>query len=103
MFKVKPSYKLYGGKYDERTHVNLYDLINNSSRISRIKLIQAELTSFIWVEPSLHEYISFNIRADIVFINGLFIIWTETESSLTEPSRVHEQLGSSNTPIYDDT
>ena len=94
---------LYGDKYDERTHVNLYDLINNLSRMSRIKLMQVELTSFIWAEPSLREYVLFNIWANIVFINGSFVVWNETELSLTEPRRIHVQLGSSNTLIYDDT
>jgi hypothetical protein len=34
----------------------------------------------------------------IMFTNDSFIIQTETESSLTEPSRVHERPSSSYTP-----
>jgi hypothetical protein len=40
----------------------IHERANNSSRTNRVKLIQAELASFIRVEPSLYEYVSFNIR-----------------------------------------
>jgi hypothetical protein len=40
----------------------IHERANNSSRTNRVELIQAELASFIRVEPSLYEYVSFNIR-----------------------------------------
>jgi hypothetical protein len=47
--------------YIYKTYFYTY-LANNSSRTNWVELIQAELTSFIWVEPSLYEYVSFSIR-----------------------------------------
>jgi len=41
----------------------IYKQANDLSRMSRVELTQAELTSFEQAEPSLYEYVSFNIHA----------------------------------------
>jgi hypothetical protein len=44
--------------------IYIHERANDSSRTSRIELIQAELNSFVRDEPSLYEYVLFNIQVD---------------------------------------
>jgi hypothetical protein len=82
-------------------YIYIYRRANDSSRTSRVELIQAELTSFVRAEPSLYEYVSFNIRACHCVHEQLiyFSNRDRIEFKWAESSRIREQPGSSNTPI----
>jgi hypothetical protein len=44
--------------------IYIYIHAHTSELTIRVELIQAELMSFVRVEPNLYGYVSFNIRAD---------------------------------------
>jgi hypothetical protein len=68
-------------------YTHTHEQVNDSSRMSQVELIQAELTSF--VQPSrIYMRMSHLIYEQIiVFTNSSFIFQTDTESSLSKSSR----------------
>jgi len=45
-------------------YIHTHERANDTSRVSRVELIQVELTSFVRTELNLYEYVSFNMRTD---------------------------------------
>jgi hypothetical protein len=74
-------------------YINIYKPANDSSRMSQVKFIQVELTSFIRVGSSLYEYVSFNIQA-YYYVHEWLIYYSSRyriEFNRAKPSRIHEQ------------